>query len=72
MAWLGDVGETFPHSKWCMKTWCRKDFPGGPMVKTLPFPCRGCRFKPLVRELRSCRHSVAKKKRKEFPWCYSV
>ena len=50
------------------------------MVKTLPFHCRGCRFKPLVRELRSCRHSVAKKKkkrkrereRKGFPWCYSV
>ena len=33
------------------------------MVKTLPFPCRGCRFKPLVRELRSCRHSVAKKEK---------
>ena len=51
------------------------------MVKTLPFHCRGCRFKPLVRELRSCRHSVAKKKKKKkerererkgFPWCYSV
>ena len=50
------------------------------MVKTLPFHCRGCRFKPLVRELSSCRHSVAKKKkkrkrereRKGFPWCYSV
>ena len=45
------------------------------MVKTLPFHCRGCRFKPLVRELRSCRHSVAKKKKKErkgFPCCYSV
>ena len=40
------------------------------MVKTLPFHCRGCRFKPLVRELRSCRHSVAKKKKKrerDFP-----
>ena len=67
MAWLGDVGKihTFPYSKWCTKMWCREDFPGGPMVKTLSLHCRGCRFKPLVRELRSCRHSVAKKRKKE-------
>ena len=37
------------------------------MVKTLPFHCRGCRFKPLVRELRSCRHSVAKREKTKQP-----
>ena len=36
---------------------CRKDyfgiFPGGPLVKTLPFKRRGVRVRSLVRELRS-------------------
>ena len=40
----------------------KRDFPGGPVVKTPSSQCRGRRFKSLVRELRShMLHSVAKK-----------
>ena len=30
-----------------------RDFPGGPMVRTPRFHCRGPRFHPLIGELRS-------------------
>ena len=42
------------------------DLPGGPVVKTPRFHCRGRRFDPLVGELRSrMPHSVAKKLKKK-------
>ena len=41
-----------------------REFPGGPVVRTPRFHCRGHRFESLVRELGSCKpHSVAKKKK---------
>ena len=40
------------------------DFPGGPVVRTLHFQCRGHRFNPWLGDLPiSC--CVAKKKKKE-------
>ena len=42
------------------------DFPGGPVVKTPHFHCRGARVRSLVRELRSrMLHGAAKKKKKK-------
>ena len=39
-----------------------EDFPGGPVVKTLRFHCRGLKFDPWPRKLRSCiLHGMAKK-----------
>ena len=46
------------ESKW------RRDFPGGPVVKTPHFQCRGRRFNPSVRELRS----HMRKKKTELEW----
>ena len=43
------------------------DFPGGPVVKTLRFHCRGAWVPPLVRELRSrMQQGAAKKKKRPF------
>ena len=41
----------------------RRDFPGGPVVKTLHFQCRGCGFHPWSGKLRShMPHDTAKRK----------
>ena len=43
-----------------------RDFPGGPVVNTPCFQCRGPEFDPWVGELSSCMpHRVAKKKKKK-------
>ena len=43
-----------------------RDFPGGPVVNTPCFQCRGPDFDPWVGELKSCMpHSVAKKKKRK-------
>ena len=45
----------------------QKDFPVGPVSKTLDSQCRGHRFDPSVRELGSCRpHSVANNNNKKI------
>ena len=44
------------------KVW---DSAGDPVVKTLHFQCRGCRFDSLVRELRSHKQNGAVKKNKQ-------
>ena len=48
------------HHKKCLD-W---DFPGGPVVKTLCFHCRGRGFDPWLGKFRMP-HSVAKKKKKK-------
>ena len=49
----GEIPMT--DSLWSLATWCiimrrlenvRRDFPGGPVVKTPHFQCRGCEFDP--------------------------
>lgn len=42
-----------------------REFPGGPVVRTLYFHCRGAGDRFLVRELRFCKLSGAAKKKKE-------
>ena len=46
-----------------------RDFPGGPVLKTPCFHCRGHGLDPWSRELRShMPHSAAKKKKKSERW----
>ena len=42
------------------------DFPGGPVIKTLPFHLRGHGFDPWWGELRSCQRAAQPKKKKVF------
>ena len=43
-----------------------RNFPGGPVVKTLSFHCGGARIQSLVREVpRAVRYGQKKKKRQE-------
>ena len=51
-AWLGAADGNMSGSPTLKKVTIR-DFPGGPVVKTLPFQCRVCGGPSLVRELRS-------------------
>ena len=42
----------------------RREFPGGPVVRTPHFHCRGPGLNPLVGEPRSCSQKQKKKKKK--------
>ena len=47
-----------------------KDFPGGPVVKTLSFQCRGAWVQSLVRNLRShTPYIMAPKKKRTLAYC---
>ena len=47
----------------------RGEFPGGPVVRTPCFHCRGARVQTLVRELRFHKpHGTAKKKKKNYKY----
>ena len=54
----------------------QREFPGGPVVRTPSFHCRGARVQSLVREPRSrMPHGVAKKKKKngeQSSGCYRL
>ena len=61
----GSGGWTMWVSECCAEQ--HREFPGGPVVRTLSFHCREFRVRSLVREFRSHKpYGTAKKKKKKY------